>query len=70
MKVRANAVYVYRPCMIDVIDGRTSLTSGTKVRVKNLRGCPPCNAMGHAHVVHPETGEFIGLLCTASLFKK
>lgn len=70
MKVRANAVYVYRPNMIDLIDGRTKLTAGTLVRVKNLRGCPKANVMGHAHVVHPETGEFIGLVCTASLFRK
>ncbi len=70
MKVRANAVYVYRPCMLDMIDGRTNLTSGTKVRVKNLRGCPPCNTLGHAHVVHPATGLFIGLVSTASLFKQ
>ncbi|MBY0460864.1 MAG: hypothetical protein K2V38_26390 [Gemmataceae bacterium] len=70
MKVRANAVYVYRPSMIDLIDGRTGLTTGFRVRVMNLRGCPPCNTMCHAHVVHPETGEFIGLVCTASLHKK
>ena len=70
MKVRANACYIYRPCILDMIDGRTALTTGMRVRVKNLRGCPPCNTMGHAHVVHPETGEFIGLVCTASLAKK
>ena len=70
MKVRANTVYVYRPCLLDVTDGRTNLTTGTKVRVRNLRGCPPCNAMGHAHIVHPETGEYIGLVCTASLSKE
>ncbi len=70
MKVRANAVYVYRPSMIDLIDGRTNLTTGARVRVMNLRGCPKANVMGHAHVVHPETGEFIGLVCTASLARK
>ena len=70
MKVRANAVYVYRPCVLDVIDGRTNLTTGNRVRVKNLRGCPKANTMGHCHVVHPETGEFIGLVCTASLARK
>ena len=70
MKVRAKTVYVFRPCVLDVIDGRTSLTTGTRVRVMNLRGCPKANVMGHAHVVHPETGEFLGLVCTASLFKK
>lgn len=70
MKVRANAVYVYRPCVLDVTDARTSLTTGTRVRVKNLRGCPPCNTMAHCHVVHPETGVLIGLVCTASLARK
>ena len=70
MKVRANACYVYRPSMIDLIDGRTKLTAGMRVRVKNLRGCPKANVMGHAHVVHPETGVLIGLVCTASLSKK
>ena len=70
MKVRANAVYVFRPCLLDVTDRRTNLTAEMRVRVKNLRGCPKANVMGHAHVVHPETGAFIGLVCTASLFKK
>ena len=70
MKVRVNVVYVYRPCLLDVIDRRTNLSTGTRVRVKNLRGCPKANVMGHAHVVHPETGELIGLVCTASLAKK
>ena len=70
MKVRANAIYIYDPCILDVIDGRTNLKKGDVVRVKHLRGCPPCNTMGHAHVVHPETGAFIGLVCTASLDKK
>ena len=70
MKVRANTVYVYRPCLLDVTDARTNLKAGDLVRVKNLHGCPPCNTMGHAHIVHPETGEFIGLVCTGSLSKK
>lgn len=70
MKVRANAIYVYRPSMIDLIDARTGLTTETPVRVKNLHGCPKANVMGHCHVVHPVTGEFIGLVCTASLAKK
>ena len=52
MKVRANATYIYDPCMLDVSDGRTNLKKGDVVRVKNLHGCPPCNTMGHAHVDH------------------
>ena len=41
MKVRANAVYIYDPCILDVIDGRTNLKKGDVVRVKNLHGCGP-----------------------------
>jgi hypothetical protein len=70
MIVRANATYAYNPCLLDLIDGRTNLKKGDVVRVKNLRGCPQANVMGHCHVVHPQTGEFIGLVCTASLAKK
>ena len=67
MKVRANAIYVYSPNMLDQIDGRTNLKAGDLVRVKNLHGCPRCNTMGHCHVVNVATGEFIGLIHTNSL---
>lgn len=45
----------------------STLTKGAIVRVKNLHGCPPCNTMGHAHVVDPDTDKFIGLVCAGSL---
>ena len=67
MKVRANAIYVFSPNMLDRIDGRTNLKAGDLVRVKNLHGCPRCNTMGHCHVVDVATGDFIGLVCTNSL---
>jgi len=69
-RVRANSIYTYNPCMLDVIDGRTSLNAGDRVRVVNLYGCPPANTMGHAYVADPWTGKFIGLVCTASLHKR
>lgn len=67
MRVGANSLYRFNPCGWDVLDPKTDLKKGDIVRVKNLHGCPPCNTMSHCHVVHPETGEFIGLVHTNSL---
>lgn len=69
MKVRANSVYRFNPCMWDVIDPKVNapLCTGDIVRVKNMRGCPPANTMQHAHIVNAVTGEFIGLVHTNSL---
>lgn len=69
MKVRSGSVYVYRPAGCDIWDPKTALQAGDRVRVKSLPGCPPANTMGHAHVVHPATDKFIGLVLTASLHK-
>jgi hypothetical protein len=68
MKVKANGVYEYRPAFLDMIDARTTLQAGDKVRVVNLPGCPKCNTMGHCHVETLQ-GEFIGMVQTASLEK-
>ena len=67
MKDEENAVYIYNPAGADLWDARTNLQEGEQVRVINLPGCPRANVMGHAHVAHPETGRFIGLVLTASL---
>lgn len=67
MKVRPNALYVFDPCMWDVLDPKTNLSKGDIVRVKNLYGCPRANTMGCCHVVNMFTGEFIGLVSTGSL---
>lgn len=69
MKVRANSWYTYRPCLLDVADGRTALKPGDRVQVRNLPGCPPCNTMRHAHV-YDASGQFAGLVCTASLHER
>jgi hypothetical protein len=66
-KVRANSVYIYEPVLIDLLHGPTGLAAGTRVRVKNLAGCPPANTMGHCHVVDASTGTFIGMVCCNSL---
>lgn len=66
MKVRANSWYTYRPVAMDVWDAKTTLAAGERVQVRNVRGCPPPNIMGHAHV-YDTAGKFRGLVCTASL---
>ena len=66
MKVKANAVYIYSPNLLDKIDGRTDLQEGEQVRVVNLPGCPRANTMAHAHVQRLD-GKFAGLVHTNSL---
>ena len=71
MKVKVNSLYVYHPCMLDVVDGRTGLESGAVVRVINLPGCPRANTMGHCYVGDPNNGDkFIGMVATSSLHSK
>ncbi len=66
-KVRVESEYVYHPVMMDVCDPKTPLKPGDKVKVVNLRGCPPANTMGHCHVEH--NGQFAGLVHCNSLQK-
>jgi hypothetical protein len=68
MKVRANAVYTFHPLGIDVWHRRTySATPGQHVRVINLPGAPKCNTMGQCHIEDANTGDFLGMVSTASL---
>jgi len=67
MRVRVGSKYVYQPCLLDQIDGRTGLVPGTVVQVINLPGAPPANTMGHCYVADVHSGKFIGMVCTASL---
>lgn len=67
-RVRTNATYTYNPVGLDLWHvNRCGLTAGDRVKVVNLPGCPPCNTMGMAHVNDAATGEFRGLVLTASL---
>lgn len=68
MRVRVNSTYIYEAAGIhDLCSPASTATKGQRVKVVNLRGCPPCNTMGHAHIVDAATGEFLGLVQTASL---
>jgi hypothetical protein len=70
MRVRAGEVLYYVPCLLDIADGRTGLEVGKRVKVITPHGCPRPNAMKHCFVGDPETGEFIGLVCTSSLTRE
>ena len=70
MKVRAGQVLFYVPCLLDISDGRTGVEVGERVKVITPHGCPPPNSMKHCFVGDPETGNFIGLVCTSSLHTK
>lgn len=67
MRVRVNSLYRFDPCIIDIAHPPYNVSRGDIVRVKNLPGAPPANTMNHCHVVNPYTGEFMGLVCCASL---
>lgn len=70
MKVRLNSVYTFRRAGWDLCDPKVAIADGTKVRVTKPYGCPPPNTMGHAHVADAATGEFLGLVSTASLVRE
>jgi hypothetical protein len=36
VRVRVNSLYRFNPCLLDIADGRTTLTAGDIVRVINL----------------------------------
>lgn len=70
--MRAGSRYKYDPCLMDKCNppygaSHGALNAGDTVKVVNLHGCPPANTMGHCHIEHPDTGEFLGLVSTASL---
>ena len=65
-RVKVGKVYTYTPVLIDRCNPPYNVKPGDKVRVVNLRGCPPANTMGHCHVAHLD-GTFAGLVCTNSL---
>jgi len=69
-KVRVNSIYTYRANMFDVLHGPDHLINGDVVRVINLRGCPKANTMGMCYVGDVKTGQFIGMVCSNSLFKE
>jgi hypothetical protein len=70
MRVRAGSVYMFRPAGWDrTAPSHLGLTDGQRLRVVNLRGCPPANTMKHAHE-QDLAGQIMGMVCTASLVKE
>lgn len=67
MRVRVGSKYRFVRAGWDIFDGKFALDNGTVVKVINLPGAPPANTMGHAYIADPVSGEFIGMVSTASL---
>lgn len=65
-RVRVNSTYRFHPVLLDLLHG-PKLADGSLVRVINLHGAPPANTMGHCYISDPQTGQFIGMVCTNSL---
>jgi len=70
MKVRVNATYIYHACGWDRFHAcqGNDLANGTKVRVINLYGAPKANTMGQCYVADIETGKFLCMVSTSSLY--
>lgn len=66
MKVRAGRTYLFHPVPMDRFDPKSQAVHGQRVVVVALRGCPPPNTMGHAHI-NAEDGTFLGLVHCNSL---
>jgi len=67
MRVRVGSKYRFFRNGWDRFDGRFPLDDGSIVKVINLHGAPPANTMGHCYIADPVSGEFIGMVSTASL---
>lgn len=64
--------YVYTPVLFDVCNptkGRTLSPNEVVVKIQP-HGCPRNGTMGMCYVGDPFTGEFIGMVCEASLTPK
>jgi hypothetical protein len=69
-KVRLHVAYTFQPAGWDLfMPEHYSATPGQRVRVVQLPSAPRPNTMGHAHIPDATTGEFLGLVSTASLLK-
>jgi hypothetical protein len=67
VRVRVGSRYRFERAGWDLFDGRFELANGTVVKVINLPGAPPANAMGHCYIGDKDSGEFIGMVSTNSL---
>jgi hypothetical protein len=71
MKVRVQVIYTFHPVGYDLLmPEHYSARAGQSVRVIQLPGAPKANTMGHCHIADARTGEFLGMVSTASLTRK
>lgn len=70
MKVRVNAVYTFRPVLLDCVHVVSQAVPGQRVRVVNLRSAPKANTMGQCHIEDASTGDFLGMVSTNSLVRE
>lgn len=67
-KARKARKYSYDPVMFDVFNPPAKgLEPGAIVVKIQPHGCPRNGTMGMTYIGHPETGEFIGMVCLKSL---
>lgn len=70
-KAKKAKKYIYRPVMFDACDySKLDLIDGATVVKIQPYGCPKNGTMGMCYVGHPETGQFIGMVCANSLEAK
>lgn len=67
MRVRVGSEYRYHAEGFDRFDPKCVIEPGAVVRVINLYGAPKANTMGQCYVADAQSGEFIGMVSTASL---
>ena len=66
-RVTVGRLYTYHGVFFDRVDGHPKPTESQTVRVVNLPMAPKANTMGMCYVADQNTGEFIGMVMTASL---
>lgn len=71
MRVRLHSVYTFRPALIDLImPEHHNARAGQHVRVIQLPGAPRPNTMGQCHIADATSGQFLGMVSTASLTRE
>lgn len=66
--IRAGQQFTFRPVLTDrILTQHHSAVEGQRVRVIQLPSAPRPGTMGQCHIEDANTGEFLGMVCIASL---
>lgn len=70
-KVRTGSTYVFHPTFLDKHASHLIgvVKQGDEVRVMQPYGCPKNGTMGHCYI-ETMSGQFVGLVCTNSLYSR